>query len=576
MVKLSRFLKPYWKEAVFGSLFKFLEVVLELFLPTIMALIINQGVAMRDTAYVWKMGLAMVLLSVLGYGSALICQRLASTASQGVGTQLRSAVFDRVLSFSYAQMDLFGAPSLANRITNDINQMQQWVAMMIRLVSRAPFIAIGSIVMMFLLDARLALLLVAATPVLAGIIYGITKASAPLYRTYQTLLDKLGNVLRENLDGVRVIRAFSKTKAEQQRFEKANAALRATGFGIGRISALFNPLTSLVINLMVVAVLWISGGHIQMGTLQQGQVIAFINYASQLLLALMILSNLVILLTKSMASAARLNEVLETAPDMLLPQKSAEPRQEAPAIEFRDVSFAYSKTGEQALSHITCTIERGEMVGIIGGTGSGKSTFVHLLAHFYAPTEGQILLFGVPLASYSHQDLRKHLGLVPQKAVLFSGSVTDNIRWGKRDASRSDVERAAETAQATDFIRQLPHGFDSQINRGGQNLSGGPRQRLTIARALVGSPDILVLDDATSALDYATDARLRRALRSGHAGQTVLLISQRVGVIEHCDTILVFDDGALVGMGKHKELLQCCQAYRDICYAQLSEEELEA
>lgn len=573
LLRLAVYLKNYKKECVIGPIFKFMEAIFELLLPTIMATIINEGVLQRDRAYVLRMGGLMLAIALCGYGSALICQRLAARASQGFGTELRNALFDRILSLSYSQVDRFGAPTLTNRLTNDVNQLQTWVAMMIRLVSRAPFIFLGSIIMAFFLDRQMGLILLAATPVVAGIIYFITKNASPLYHSYQKKLDALGDVLQQNLSGVRVIRAFSKTRHETERFRRANESLTDNGLAIGWISSFFNPLTSFVINWVIVLILWAGSVNIDAGRLSQGQIIAFINYANQILLALTVMSNLIILLTKAMASAARVNEVLDTQPDMTEP--AAEPQTDcfAPAIEFRDVSFGYHRTGEKALEHVSVSIRRGETVGIIGATGSGKSTFVNLIARFYDASAGTVLVDGVSVERYPQHALRRRIGMVPQRALLFSGTVADNIRWGGENASDNEVREAAATAQADEFIRTFPHGYDERISRGGVNLSGGQRQRLTIARALVSKPEILILDDASSALDFLTDARLRQAIRGSMPGQTALLVSQRVGVVKDADVILVFEDGKIVGSGTHQELLSTCETYRGICLSQFSEEE---
>ena len=573
VAKLAVYLKKYRKECIIGPIFKFLEAIFELLLPTIMALIINQGVGKRDSGYVLHMGGLMVLMALFGYGCALICQYMAARASQGFGTDLRNAVFKRVLSYSFSQSDRFGAPTLTNRITNDVNQLQLFVAMMIRLMIRAPFICIGSIIMSFFLDWRLALILLAATPILALIIWFITKNAAPLYRSYQKKLDGLGSVLRENLSGVRVIRAFSKTKEETKHFRTANDDLTENGLAIGRISSLFNPLTSMAVNLTVVAILWAGNIRIQAGGLSQGQIIAFINYANQILLALLVVSNLIIIITKAMASAARVNEIMDLQPDMQSPSAEPSTVSEAPAIEFRDVSFGYHKTGESALEHISVTVRHGETIGIIGGTGSGKSTFVNLIPRFRDATSGTVLVDGVPVGQYPLNTLRGKIGIVPQHALLFTGSIAENIRWGDAQADDAGVRKAARIAQAEEFIENLPQGYDSPVQRGGTNFSGGQRQRLTIARALVSNPEILVLDDASSALDFLTDSKLRRAIRENSRTQTVLLVSQRVGIVKGADRILVFDDGKIVGSGTHRELMENCETYREICLSQLTGEE---
>lgn len=575
MFQLTAYLKKYRKECIVGPIFKFMEAILELLLPTIMVLIVNNGVSRRDTAYVLRMGGLMVVLALVGYCCALVCQYCAARASQGFGTDLRNAVFDRILSFSYSQSDRFGAPTLTNRITNDINQLQHLVAMMIRLLIRWPFICIGSIVMSFLLDDRIAWILLAATPVLAGIIYFISKNAAPLYRSYQKRLDGLAVILRENLSGIRVIRAFSKTKKETSRFCGANDELMENGLAIGRISSLFNPLTSLVVDLVIVLILWAGNLRFQAGRLAQGQIIAFIQYANQILTSLLFMSNLIILLTKAMASAARVKKVMDTRPDMEAPADGVQAVPSAPAVEFRAVSFGYGGTGDRTLEQISVAIQKGETVGIIGGTGSGKSTFVNLIARFYDATSGEILVDGVPVKQYPLQQLRKKVAIVSQRALLFSGTVAENIRWGNAQAGMRTVQKAAEIAQADEFIETLPQKYDFPVQRGGANLSGGQRQRLTIARAVVADPEILILDDASSALDFLTDSRLRRAIRENSKAQTVLLVSQRVSVVKDTDRILVFEDGRIAGIGTHSELFKSCGTYREICLSQLSSEEAQ-
>ena len=575
MLKLAVFLKKYKKECIIGPMFKFFEAVLELLLPTIMAVIINDGVDSRNINVVLRLGGLMAGLACLGYGCALVCQFLASRASQGVGTDLRNAVFEKISGFSYSQADTFGAPTLINRITNDVNQLQQWVAMMIRLLIRAPFICIGAMVMAVILDIKLSLILFAAIPVLAVIIYFVTAKTAPLYRGYQKNLDGLGNVLRESLSGARVIRAFSKTDAERKHFAGANSALTNNGLDIGNVTALFNPLTALVVNVAIIAILWAGGWQISLGSLRQGQVIAYISYVNQILYALLVVSNLIVLLTKSMASAARINEILDTpceladAPDA----KAPEILSDVPAVAFSHVSFGYNATGEKAVEDIDVRVGKGETIGVIGGTGSGKSTFVNLIPRFYDADSGAVELFGKNVKEIPAADLRKLIGVVPQKAVLFTGTVAENIRWGNPDASDEEVVRAADTAQASEFITGLDGGYDAKIERGGSNLSGGQRQRLTIARALAEKPEILVLDDSSSALDFATDAKLRAALRNDCSGMTVFIVSQRVGAVRSADRILVFDNGRICGEGTHEQLVKSCEAYREICLSQLSSEE---
>jgi ATP-binding cassette subfamily B protein len=557
------------------------EAILELLLPTIVALIVNHGIGGNDINYVWKMGGLMVAMSILGFGSSLICQYYAARASQGFGTTLRNTLFRHVSTLSYAEIDRFGTPSLINRITNDVNQLQIAVAMLIRLVIRAPFICIGAIIMSMLLDFRLSLVLLAATPVFAIILYLIITKTAPMYRIYQKKLDKIALVLSENLSGVRVIRAFAKRQAEKERFREASDDITATAIRVGRVSALLSPVTTLVVNGAIIAILWVGGIHINAGTLSSGEIIAFINYVTQILLALIVVSNLIIIFTKAASSAARINEVLDTVPSIANPAPE-ERRQstgktvgekDCPAIVFDHVTFGYSSTGDPALTDISVEIRRGETVGIIGGTGSGKSTFVNLIPRFYDATSGRILVHGVDVRDYSLHELRGKIGIVPQKALLFTGTIADNIRWGNELATDEEVKRAAVIAQADEFISKMPEGYKTPVSRGGLNLSGGQKQRLTIARAIVASPDILILDDSSSALDFATDAALRRAIRENSQEMTVFLVSQRVSTVQQADKIIVFEDGRIAGIGTDAELKRDSSVYQEICRSQLSNEE---
>lgn len=577
LLKLAKYLKSYKKQCILGPLFKFFEAVLELLLPTIMALIINEGIGQRDTVYVLKMGGLMVLLASCGYVCSLICQYMASVASQGLGNVLRNEIFARISKMSYSQIDSFGAPTLTNRITNDVNQLQNFVNMMIRMFTRAFFLIIGAVLMSMLMDFRMSLILIAAAPVFALIIYFITAKASPLYRRYQIKLDHLGTVLRENLSGIRVIRAFARTRDEKRRFDSANADLTETGLNIGRVSALFNPLTSLAVNAVIIAILWVGSIHINSGNLSQGQIIAFINYANQILYALLAMSNLIILLTKAITSAARVNEILDTKPELTdAPYAPYAPDTEniVPAVSFKNVTLRYGKTGDAALEDINIEITRGETVGVIGGTGAGKSSFVNLIPRFYDAESGEVCVDGINVKDYPLEALREKVGLVPQKAVLFSGTVAWNICMGRRNASDAEVETAARIAQADEFIAKLPQGYNTPVSRGGMNFSGGQKQRLTIARAVIKEPEILILDDASSALDFATDARLRRAIKEECAGATVIIVSQRAGVVKNADRIIVFDDGKIAGLGSHSELMQKCEVYRQICLSQLSQEEV--
>ncbi|KAA0777212.1 ABC transporter ATP-binding protein [Bacillus sp. AR2-1] len=582
MFRLTTFLKPYKKESILGPFFKLVEAIFELLLPTIVALIVNHGIGRHDIAYVWKMGGLMVVMSIMGFGSSLICQYYAARASQGFGTILRNTLYRHISTLSYTEIDRFGTPSLINRITNDVNQLQIAVAMLIRLVIRAPFICIGAIIMSMLLDFRLALILIATTPVFAIILYLIITKTAPMYRLYQKKLDRIALVLSENLTGVRVIRAFAKRQAEKARFREASDDITATAIRVGRVSALLNPVTTVVVNGAIIAILWIGGFHINAGILSSGEVIAFINYVTQILLALIVVSNLIIIFTKAASSASRINEVFETVPsiaDLVLEERKQsaakiEDKKDVPAVTFNHVTFGYSTTSEPALTDISVEIKRGETVGIIGGTGSGKSTFVNLIPRFYDATSGQILVNGIDVRDYSLHELRGKIGIVPQKALLFTGTIADNIRWGNELASEQEVKRAAIIAQADEFITKMPEGYNTLVSRGGLNLSGGQKQRLTIARAIVASPDILILDDSSSALDFATDVALRRSIRENSQGITVFIVSQRVSTVQQADKIIVIEDGRIAGIGTDAELKRDCSVYQEICRSQFSNEEV--
>lgn len=575
MFKIAVYLKPYKKEAIIGPIFKLMEAILELILPTIVALIINNGVGNHDSAYVYRMGGLMVLMSLLGFGCSMVCQYYAARASQGFGTTLRNKMFKHITSLSYAELDTFGTPTLINRITNDVNQLQIAVAMLIRLVIRAPFICIGAIIMSMILDFRLSLILIAATPIFGIILYFIITRSAPLYRKYQQKLDALALVLSENLSGIRVIRAFAKRRTEKERFDASSEDLTTTAIRVSRISALLGPMTTLVVNAAIIAILWVGGIHIDGGRLSQGEIIAFINYVTQILLALIVVSNLVIIFTKASSSANRVNEVLSVKASVSEDGNvvMTEPDHTAPAISFDHVSFGYNTTGELALEDISVVINHGETVGLIGSTGSGKSTFVNLIPRFYDAVQGEVKVDGVNVRDYRLHQLREKIGIVPQKAVLFTGTIAENIRWGKEDANEEEIMQAAFVAQAEEFIRKLPEGLNTQISRGGLNLSGGQKQRLTIARAVVGKPSILILDDSSSALDFATDAALRKALKESSQQMTVLVVSQRVSTVRQADKIMVFEEGRIAGVGTHEELMRGCEVYKEICLSQLSSEE---
>ena len=578
MFRLARFLSAYKKQVVLGPIFKLTEAVLELIVPVVTASILDNGVRRGDLDYVWRMGGVLLLLGAVGLCCALVCQKCAAIASQGVGTALRNEMFHKIHSFSHAEVDRFGTPSLITRMTNDVNQLQYAVAMLIRLVVRAPFLAVGAVVAVFLIDWQVGLIFLFSTPLIGLVLYWVMSRSVPFFRVMQKKLDRISLVSREGLSGVRVIRAFSKQEEEQARFDAAAEDQTATAIQVGKLSALLNPLTYLIVNSAIIAIVWFGGFRVETGALTQGEVVACVNYMTQTLLALIVVANLVVTFTKAAASAGRVNEVLETVPSVReaegAAKKTIPPVPGAPRIEFRGVSFSYDGSEKYALKGLNAVIRSGETVGIIGGTGSGKSTLVGLIPRFYDATRGEVLVDGVPVQDYSFEQLRGKIGMVPQEAVLFSGTIESNLRWRKPDATREELEKALETAQAKDVVAKKANGLQSGVNQGGKNFSGGQRQRLTIARALVGGPEILILDDSASALDFATDAALRRALRTEMRDRTVLMVSQRASTIRHADQIIVLDDGEVAGIGTHEELLENCEVYREICLSQLSREEV--
>ncbi len=570
--RLFPYLKPYRRHCVLGPLFKLIEAILELYLPLLMARVIDRGVAAGDTGYIVKMGGVMLGIVTVGLCCALVCQYVASVTSQGFGTGVRDAVFRKIAAFSHAELDRFGTPSLINRVTNDVNQLQYAVAMLIRLVIRAPFLCIGGVIMALTIDWRLSLVIIVAIPLFVLIITLVMRATVKLHRLVQRRLDGLTLVLRENLSGVRVIRAFARTEREQRRFAGATDEHRDAAIRVGRLSAFLNPATQLIMNAAILAIVWFGGVRVEAGGMTTGEIIAFINYVNQILLALIVVANLVITFTKAYASAGRVLEVLET--DSSIAGAAVPPAEDAaaPAVEFDHVSFSYDD-GEDELSDVSFAIPRGATVGVIGGTGSGKTTVMSLIARFYDVRVGAVRVGGADVRDYPLDVLRNKIGMVPQKAELFTGTVAENIRWGRPDADDKAVRRAVAIAQAAEFIERLPQGYDSPVERGGANFSGGQKQRLTIARAMVREPEILILDDASSALDYATDAALRRAVRQASRAMTVFTVSQRVSAVKQADLILVMDDGRLAGAGTHEELLASCEVYQEICRSQERGEE---
>ena len=571
MKRLLRYLKNYKKELVLGPFFKLLEAVFELIVPLVMARIIDNGITNGDSSYVWKMSGVIVLLGVCGLGFALTCQFLAAKCAYGFGTELRTALYRHINSLSYTSIDRIGTSSLVNRLTNDSMTVQNGVNMFIRLAVRAPFLVIGAAVMAFTIDMQLSLVLIIAAPLISLIIFFIMRKTVPMYKKAQQKLDRAALLTRESIEGTRVIRAFSRQNEEIEEFSEAVSDIAECSAAVGRISAVLNPAAFMIMNLGIVAIIWFGGLRIDSGSLSQGELTAFTNYMTQILLALVVLANLIVIFTKAFASANRISEVFELPPEecgKLSPDRTSEN-----IIEFRGVSFAYENAGEESVRDLSFTLRRGEMLGIIGGTGSGKSTAAALIPAFYRPTAGEVIVEGVNVSEVNVEELRWLVGTVPQKAVLFTGTLRENMRWRKSDASDEEIIAALKTAQAWEFASKLPDGLDTLISQGGKNLSGGQKQRIAIARALVGKPDILILDDSTSALDYATDLKLRKALKTDLADTSVVMISQRTTSLRDADRIIVMEDGAPVGIGTHDELLENCEVYRDIYRSQMNEKE---
>lgn len=555
-----------------APLFKFLEACFELTVPVIMAHIIDTGIAGSDREYILKMCGVLVLMGILGLCSALTAQFFAAKAAYGFGTAVRRDMFKKINSLSMSQLDKFGASSLITRITGDINRAESGVNMFLRLFLRSPFIVIGAMAAALMLDARAAVVFLVAVPVMGLLIYILMHISVPFYKKAQTSLDRVSQITRENMTGVRVIRAFSRQGAEIENFSDANAELMSINEKVGSISALMNPLTYIVVNLAIAAVLWVGGIRVNVGGMQQGEVVAMVNYLTQILVAMLVLAQLIVTLTKAMASGTRIAEVLELQPDMPDNAADAEAADSCNTVlEFDNVSFEYSGSKEDALSGISFKLNRGQNIGIIGGTGSGKSTLVNLIPRFYDVTSGSVKIDGTDVKNMSFKQLRDKIGYVPQKASLLTGTIRENMRWRNEAADDSEIIEALKTAQAYDFIFEKD-GLDTSVSQEGKNFSGGQRQRLTIARALVSSPEILILDDSSSALDLMTEARLRRALSTANPNMTQVIVSQRISTIRDADLILVLDDGSAVGIGRHKELLKNCEIYREICATQIPEE----
>lgn len=574
MKKLLKYLKNYRKELVFGPFFKLLEAIFELIVPVVMARIIDIGIANGDTGYVWKMSGVIVLLGVCGLAFALTCQFLASKCAYGFGTELRTALYSHINRLSYTSIDRIGTASIVNRLTNDTNSVQTGVNMFIRLATRVPFLIGGAVVMAMTIDLKLSLIFFAAAPLITVIIVLIMRKTVPMYKATQRKLDHAALLTRESIEGTRVIRAFSRQNEEIREFGNAVDEIAASSVAVGKISAILNPVSFMIMNLSIVAITQCGGLRIDTGHLTQGELTAFINYMTQILLALVVFANLVVTFTKSFASANRINELFDLEPEISDGNETPQGHSDCEsAVSFDDVSFTYQGAGDESVSHISFEVKRGEMLGIIGGTGSGKSTLSSLIPCFYRADSGTVSIYGEDVTKYDLDALRQSIGIVPQKAVLFSGSIRDNMKWRDADASDEEIIRALKTAQAWEFVSRMPNGLNTHISQGGKNLSGGQRQRLSIARALVGSPRILILDDSTSALDYATDLALRKALRSELSDTAVIMISQRATSLADADKIIVLEDGSAVGIGTHSELLNTCEVYREIYASQMNEKE---
>ena len=571
MKRLLKYLKNYKKELILGPAFKLLEAIFELMVPMVMAKIIDKGIAENDSSYIFRMSGLIVVLGICGLGFALTCQYLAARCAYGFGTELRADLFRHINKLSYSGIDKIGTASLVNRLTNDTNTVQNGVNMFIRLAVRAPFLVIGAAVMAVTIDLKLSLIFFVVAPLISLVIFLIMRKTLPMYRKAQQKLDRASMLTRENIEGTRVIRAFSRQQEEIDEFRGAVDDIAECSIAVGKISAILNPLAFMVMNLGIVAIIWFGGVRIDSGMLTQGELTAFTNYMTQILLALVVLANLIVTFTKAFAAASRVREVFEIETEEnghLLPNDIDDS-----FIEFRGVSFAYETAGDRSVKDISFSIGRGKMLGIIGGTGSGKSTLASLIPCFYRATAGEVLVDGINVNDWKLEELRSRIGYVPQKAVLFSGTIRDNMKWRKADATDDEIISALKTAQAWEFVSKLPSKLDTAVSQGGRNFSGGQKQRLSIARALVGNPEILILDDSTSALDYATDLALRKALKTELSETTVIMISQRTTSLKDADLIIVMDEGEAVGVGKHSELVEKCEVYSEIYRSQMNERE---
>ena len=581
MKTLLAYLKGYKKESILAPLFKMLEASFELFVPLVMAAIIDVGIANQDKPYIVKMCFVLIALGIIGLVCSITAQYFAAKAATGVGTGIRHGLFEHIQKFTFTEMDQLGTSTLITRMTSDINQIQSGVNLVLRLFLRSPFIVFGAMIMAFTVDVKAALVFVVTIPLLSLIVFGIMLVTMPMYKKVQADLDQVLLATRENLTGARVIRAFNKEEDETKRFENANQILTDAQKYVGRISGMMNPLTYIIVNGAIIALIYVGAVRVDIGDLTQGQVVALINYMSQILVELVKLANLIISVTKAAACMNRVESVLAVKPDMnegdvRWKSNSSEAdrdlKNKIPVVEFSHVSLTYKGTSDTSLSDINFCAEKGQTIGIIGGTGSGKSSLVNLIPRFYDATDGTVKINGRDIKEYQTENLREHIGVVLQKAVLFKGSIADNLRWGKEDATEQEMYEALDISQAREFVDTKQGGLEFQIEQGGRNLSGGQKQRMTIARALVRKPEILILDDSASALDFATDAALRKSIKEMKNQPTVFIVSQRAASIQHADQIIVLDDGAMAGIGTHEELLKDCPIYQEIYYSQFPKE----
>lgn len=574
LVSLLSYAKTYKKELILGPFFKLLEAILELLLPLYMAKLIDQGVAQNNPAVTIRMGIYMVIMSVVGLICVMICQYYASVASQGFGTELRHEMMKKINAFSHSEIDYFGTSTLITRSTSDINQLQLALAMLIRLVIRAPFLSIGSIIMAFYIDVKMGIIFIITIPVFSAILFIIMKKTVPLYKRVQTKLDNLNETVRQNLSGVRVIRAFSKKEKDIQEFGEVSDDLAHAYQNVTNLSALLAPITTLIMNLAIISILYIGGLSVNNGSLSSGQVVALINYMTQMLLALIVVANLVVIFTKAFASGERVKEVFDTTPEIVTTEKTTYiPWKNEVTLSFKDVSFKYTEKSGYALKHINFDLKRGETLGITGPTGSGKTTLIDLIPYFYPVTEGFIFLNEKNMTDYETGELRQHVGIVSQKSALFSGTIRSNLLMGKPDATDEECFKALKAAECLDFVMALSDKLDSPVLAGGNNFSGGQKQRLNIARAFISEPDLLIMDDSLSALDYQTDLMIRQNLKRDYAHMTVIIISQRLSSVKDAQQILVLDEGNQAGLGTHEELLKTSDVYQNIVASQEEEED---